>query len=69
MGKFEMDFLTHFDSLHMYSFQRVIVPSDEYLVEAMVGKYPLACVSFIVSTSLKNETGPYKHCYFCFKLA
>jgi len=45
MGEFEMDFVTHFDCLHMYSFQRAIIPSDEYILEAMVENHPLTCVS------------------------
>lgn len=45
MGEFEMNFLTPFDSLHMSSFQRAIISSDEDILEAMVRKYPLACVS------------------------
>lgn len=45
MGEFEMDYLTPFDSLQMFSFQRAIFPSSEDLLESMVKNYPLERVS------------------------
>ena len=71
MGLFERNVLIHFESLDMCSFQIIVLPSDEDLLEAMIEMHPLTCVSsiwkplpriltrivpFTVSTSLKNET-------------
>ena len=45
VGEFEMEFLNPFDSLHISYFQRDIIPYDEDLFKAMVGKHPFSCVS------------------------
>lgn len=45
MGTFEPDSIIPIGSLNMCSFDRIILPSYEDILEAMVGKCPLACVS------------------------
>ena len=45
MGVFEHDFLILIESLDMGSFQRTILPSDEYLFETMIKVCHLAFVS------------------------
>ena len=45
MGLFERDFLIPFESLDMCSFQRIVLPSDEDLLEAMIEECPLTCLS------------------------
>ena len=45
MGVYECDVLIPIDSLDMCSFQRIVLPSHEDLLEAMVEVCPLACVS------------------------
>ena len=55
MGVFEHDVLIPIESLYIVSFQRTVLPSDEYLLEAMI-KALMRIVPFTVSTSLKNKT-------------
>ena len=45
MGSFERDFLIPIESLDMCSLQRIFLPSDEDLLEAMIEECPLKCVS------------------------
>jgi hypothetical protein len=54
--------IDHNNYLDMYSFQRIILLSNEDLLEAMVKVYENS--SFLVSISLKNQTDDYEHSYF-----
>ena len=45
MGEFEGDVLIPIESLDMFSFQRIIIPSDEDLLEAMIKECPLTYIS------------------------
>ena len=45
MGLFERDVPIPFDSIDMCSFQRIVLPSDEDLLEAMIEECPLTCLS------------------------
>ena len=45
MGLFERDVLIPFHSLDMCSFKRIVLPSDEDLLKAMIEVCPLTCVS------------------------
>ena len=45
MGLLERDVLIPFESVDMHSFQRIVLPSHEDLLEAMIKVCPLTCVS------------------------
>ena len=45
MGLFERDVPIPFESLDMCSFQRIVLPFDEDLLEAMIEECPLTCLS------------------------
>ena len=45
MGLFEHDVPIPFESLDMCSFQIIVLPSDEDLLEAMIEECPLTCLS------------------------
>ena len=45
MGLFERDVPISFESLDMCSFQRIVLPSNEDLLEAMIEECPLTCIS------------------------
>ena len=45
MGAFEHDVLIPVESLDMFSFQRIVLPSDEDLLEAMIKECPLTYIS------------------------
>jgi hypothetical protein len=58
----DLPLVTPTESLDMYSFQSVVLPSDEDLLEAMVKGFEQSSVS--VSSSLKNETKDYEQSSF-----
>jgi hypothetical protein len=58
----DLPLVTPIESLDMYSFQSVVLPSDEDLLEAMVKGFEQS--SFPMSSSLKNETKDYEHSSF-----
>jgi hypothetical protein len=54
----DLHLITPIESLDMYSFHSVVIPSDENILEAMVKGFEK--VLFSMSSSLKNETKDYE---------